>query len=542
MKKANFMNQVPVKNVKRNLFDLSHEVKMSGKMGYLYPILCLEGLPGDTIRDQMTAMVRFAPLLSPVMHSMDVKTDFFFVPARILSDSWEEFITGGQNGDLEPVLPYTTVANLVATGREDFLNKGSLWDYFGLPIAGIQNPSPPTNYSALPISLLPFRAYTKIFNDYFRDPNLDDEIDLETELDGLVPQVADGYMAIRRRGWDRGYFTNALPFAQRGPAVLMPFDAEVTYRDRTLLINANTDAPLTGHTTASGAGDPWATENVGVPGGILFGGIPTNIENIESISSSNITINDLRRSMAIQSWLENNARGGARYNEQILSHFNTRVPDYRLQRAEYLGGGRQPVVISEVLSTADTETVPVGDMAGHGISVGKSNRFTYHCQEHGFVIGIMSIVPKPSYAAQGIHRMWTRTSKFDYAWPELANLGEQEVLSRELYYSFNLDDEADNNSVFGYLPRYAEYKVIEDRLAGDFRDTLAHWHEARMFNIRPTLSATFQRMVENPPSGEATYRRIFAVQDGTDYLWIQLFHRLTAKRPLPYFGVPMLNG
>lgn len=535
MKKGNFLNEVPVKNVKRNLFDLSHEVKMSGKFGYLYPVLCIEGLPGDTIRDQMTAMVRFAPLLSPVMHRIDVKTDFFFVPARILCDSWEEFITGGQDGTSEPVLPYTTIAALDAAGQEDYLNKRSLWDYMGLPTADATGGGALT--STEPISLLPFRAYTKIYNDYFRDPNLDDEIVLDTEIDGLCPVGFDGVMQIRQRGWDKGYFTAALPFAQRGPSVLMPFDAEVVYKEQSVFRQTNGDP----FAVASGIS---TSASVNEPGGMISAGTvsPGYVDNIESVSSSNITINDLRRSMAIQSWLENNARGGARYNEQILSHFNTRVPDYRLQRAEYLGGGRQPVVISEVLSTAEAEEVPVGDMAGHGISVGKSNRFTYHCQEHGYVIGIMSVVPKPSYASQGIARMWSRTSKFDFAWPELAHLGEQEVLSKEIYFTYPVADMAANNTVFGYLPRYAEYKIMEDRVAGDFRDTLAFWHEARVFTSRPTLDLNFVRMRELPSGGEETYRRIFAVQDGTDYLWFQLFHRLTAKRPLPYFGVPMLNG
>lgn len=535
------MNTVPVKKPKRNLFDLSHEVKGSGKFGYLYPVLLMEGLPGDTIRDVMTCLLRFAPMLSPVMHRMDVKTDFFFVPTRILCDSWEEFITGGQDGTAEPVLPYFSPASIIADGgeAENVMNRGTLWDHFGLPInAG----SAPVAWSQERISVLPFRAYSKIYNDYFRDPNLDDEIDLQTEIDGEVSVGAlyDSPYILRQRGWEKGYFTSALPFAQRGPSVLLPFDT--SFDDVPVGVN-----PVGGPGTTSlitGTENPGAI-NVGysvveddnwLPNGSMF----AQTSALES--SSTITINDLRRSMAIQSWLENNARGGARYNEQIMSHFATRVPDYRLQRAEYLGGGRQPVQISEVLATAEAEDVPVGDMAGHGISVGKSNRFTYHCQEHGFVIGIMSVVPKPSYASQGIPRMFSRTSKFDFAWPELAHLGEQEVLSKEIFFSFNNDHTDANNSVFGYLPRYAEYKIIEDRLAGDFRTDLLFWHEARNFTSRPTLSSEFLRILEDGGLGETDFRRIFAVQDGTDYLWFQLFHRLTAKRPLPYFGVPALNG
>lgn len=283
------------------------------------------------------------------------------------------------------------------------------------------------------------------------------------------------------------------------------------------------------------------------PTGLLvtdFGGTPSaaRLENIDEVqlTDSEVLINDFRRAMAIQRWLENNARGGGRYIEQIESHFNVRVPDFRLQRAEYLGGGKQPVQISEVLSTTDTATVPVGDMAGHGISVGKSNRFTYRCQEHGWVIGIMSVVPKTTYD-QGIPKMWLNyDDKFTLPWPELAHLGEQEILSKEVFYSFDDADTVENNEVFGYIPRYAEYKFKNDRVAGDFRDTLAFWQLGRTFVDRPVLEPEFTTMYENDTTREETYRRIFAVQDGTDYLWCQLFHRLTAKRPLPYFGVPKI--
>lgn len=537
MRKGNVFKDVPVKVPNRNLFDLSHEFKLSGKFGYLYPVLCKETLPGETWRDQTTAFIRFAPLLAPIMHMVNVKMDFFFVPARIVTDHWEDFITGGQDGDAAPVLPYFTPKTITDANAEDIMNRGTLWDYLGLPI---NMASAPVNWSEEQISVLPFRAYTKIYNDYFRDPNLDEEIDLETELEGSVPFTvleASPYI-LRKRGWEKGYFTAALPFAQRGPSVLMPFDAEVTYKPSSMVVSSITNAPFANAELESFGGTQPPAHGTLIDAGFT----PLRIENIESVSSSNITINDLRRSMAIQSWLENNARGGARYNEQIMSHFAVNVPDYRLQRAEYLGGGRQPVVISEVLSTAEAEEVPVGDMAGHGISAGKSNRFTYRCVEHGFIIGICSVVPKPSYASQGIDRMWTRKNKFDYAWPELAHLGEQEVLSKEIFFSFDEDQADQNAAVFGYLPRYAEYKICEDRLAGDFRTDLAFWHEARMFSSRPTLSAEFLRINEDGGLIESTFRRIFAVQDGTDYLWMQLFHRLTVKRPLPYFSVPRLNG
>ena len=223
----------------------------------------------------------------------------------------------------------------------------------------------------------------------------------------------------------------------------------------------------------------------------------------------------------------------------MLSHFNTQVPDYRLQRAEYLGGGKQPVQISEVLSTAEGAATDVGEMFGHGLSVGRTNRFTYRCQEHGWVIGFMSVTMRTAYS-QGIPKMFSRSDKFDFAWPELANLGEQEIKSKEVFYAFEDTEQAANQAVFGYIPRYSEYKFMNDRIAGDFRSTLGYWHLGRNFTTRPALDVNFTSIYEDGDSKEETFRRIFAVQDGTDYLWMQLFHNLTAKRPLPYFGVPSI--
>lgn len=498
---------------------------MSGKFGFLYPVLLMDCLPGDTVRDTMTAFCRFAPMLAPVMHRIDVTTHFFFVPNRILSDHWEDFITGGREGTSAPVLPFIKVSDVTT---DSYMRKGNLWDYLGLPV---WNGTDPTT-SVEQISVLPFRAYQKIWNDYYRDPNFEAEADLDLEVQGNVTG-AEHVLWIRNRGWQKDYFTAALPFAQRGAEVLLPLggSGSVTYTPVSQVLNADGTAPLASGNLTVGIGDPDLI-------------LPTaqwgRIENIDEVTldTSNITINDFRMSLALQRWMENNARGGGRYIEQIQSHFNQRVPDYRLQRAEYLGGGRQPVTISEVLSTADSEDVPVGDLAGHGLSVGKSNRFTYKCQEHGFVIGIMSVMPTTAYF-QGIDRMWSRVTRYDYAWPELAHLGEQEILSKEVYYGYASTDDDENAEVFGYIPRYAEYKFKQDRVAGDYRDTLAFWHLARIFLVRPALDAQFTTMYENGDD-EETFRRIFAVQSGADYLWFQLFHRLTAKRPLPYFGVPQI--
>lgn len=537
MKKSALFNKVPVRKVNRNLFDLSHEVKMSGKFGFLYPVLVMEGMPGDTIRELMIAQVRMAPMLAPIMHRLDVKTDFFFVPNRLLWDNWEDFITGGQDGDLTPLPPVFIPGQIQVLGFEDQMRKGTLWDYFGLPV--LEGTAPAVGSTAR-ISSFPFKAYTKIWNDYFRDPNLDEEVDIVTNMDGDISGWIGENGSLRRRGWERDYFTAALPFAQRGAAVLMPLSGSGSLEWSDDVSDATWETIAGGFPSDGPASINLIRNMVDDTGAAIH---PSESAASVVIDGATTTINDFRRAIAIQTWMENNARGGGRYIEQIEAHYNVRVPDYRLQRAEYLGGGRQPMTISQVLSTADSGGVPVGDMAGHGISVGKSNRFNYRCQEHGLIIGIMSVVPRTSYD-QGIPKMWSRLNKFDYAFPELANLGEQVIQNQEVFFSFDADDDEDNAETFGYIPRYAEYKFMQDRVSGDMRDTLDFWHLSRIFTSRPALDSQFVTMYEDQVGSpfEDTYRRIFAVQDGTDYLWIQLFHKLTAKRPLPYFGVPQLNG
>lgn len=547
MKKGSIFSQVPVANVARNMFDLSHEVKMSMKFGFIYPCLVMDCLPGDTIRDQMTAFLRFAPMLSPIYHRIDVKTDFFFVPNRLLQTSWEDFITGGRNGDLNPVWPYFTPSGIAAsaiaiggTGIQ-YMGKSTLWDYLGLPVVAADLGAA-ANWSTEQITSLPFKAYAKIWNDYYRDPSLEAEIDIDAEVDGdnSPSSVPKGWLQLRRRAWERDYFTSALPWAQRGAQVLMPLSATgFTTKNSVLDPGAKLVQAVGGGNAALGAMSAIAA--AGGTSAMGTGGQPLELlDQRVTVANASTTLNDLRTATALQKWMENNARGGGRYVEQILVHFNTRVPDYRLQRAEYLGGGRQPVTISEVLAQAESVGVPVGDMAGHGISVGKSNRFTYRCQEHGIVMGIISVIPRTAYQ-QGLDRMWSRKTRYEYAFPEFANLGEQAILSKELLLAFDAVNQVNNGLTFGYIPRYAEYKFKNDRVAGDFRTNLDFWHLGRIFTARPTLTANFTTMYEHP-GNEATYRRIFAVQDGTDYLWVQLYHSLTAKRPLPYFGVPSLNA
>lgn len=549
-RKQSIFAETPASKPQRNQFDLSHEVKTSGKFGYLYPMLVQEALPGDTFNDTTTIMLRVAPMLAPIMHRVSVITHFFFVPIRILiPDIWEEFITGGQDGLAQPVLPYITPAGVAASSPLN-MYPGTLWDHLGLPVLS----TIPAVYNTEQISALPFWAYDKIFNDWYRDPNFSQEIAIEpAEGNVTTTFMANGNMVLRKKGWRKDYFTSALAAPQRGAQVLMPLSGtgSVTYKPvSTVHTSGGGQLPIGTYVDAQTGGSFSEVEKLKVrtdPGGVYTEAQLQNIDDVV-ISNSSVTINDLRVALATQSWLEANARGGYRYVDQIDSHFDVRVPDYRLQRAEYLGGGRQPVRISEVLTTSSTysdgvgSTEGTGNMAGHGLSVGKTNKFHYRCQEHGIIVGIFTVIPDSAYM-QGLDRMWSRKSKFDYAWPLLAHLGEQSILSKELYFSFDNVDDTENQDTFGYTPRYAEYKFKNDVITGDMRQTLLFWNLGRQFTTRPVLDAAFTTVDENGDDGDETsMRRIFAVEDGTDYLWIQMFHRLTANRPLPYFGVPRLIG
>lgn len=504
--------KISLKGPKYSGFDLSHEKKLSCKMGDLIPILLEEIVPGDQFHVNSEIMLRMAPMLAPIMHRVDVFCHYFFVPNRIVWSQWEDFITGGREGTTSPVMPTFPLNPLVANG--------SLADYLGLPnVESGAQANPPR------VSELPFRAYTKIWNDYYRDPNLEEEVDVD-DGSGIGP-----LFALRKRAWGKDYFTSALPFSQRGDAVTLPIDNTFSpqYKDTSTIHQATGQPwPNNSYTEINKQSN---TDNVlaGIPAGVQVNAQIRNLNDPQTIDSTSVTIADLRRSVRLQEWLEKQARGGYRYIETLLSHFGVQSSDKRLQRAEYLGGGKQAVVISEVLNNTGTAEAPQGDMTGHGISMGKTNSFSKRFEEHGYVFGIMSVLPKTAYM-QGVPRHWSRNDKFDYYWPEFANIGEQEVLNKELYYTGAGADSPDG--VFGYQQRYAEYKYGCSMVHGDFRDTLNFWHMARDFASEPVLNSSF---TQSDPTN-----RIFAVQDGTDTLWVQVYNEVKARRPMPYFADPRL--
>lgn len=491
-------------------FDLSHEKKLSCKMGDLIPVYLEEIVPGDQFKVSTEIMMRFSPMLAPIMHRVNVWVHYFFVPNRIIWNQWEDFITGGREGTSTPTFPQRTI-NELETELGNF--EGKLPDYLGLPsvTAGAVN-------NQFKVSELPFRAYQQIFLDYYRDRNLLADFDYTTDIGALTN--------LRPRYWEKDYFTSCLPWSQRGAEVEVPVEgtASVDWDNQiqSRTVDATTDVGLAGDIQGVGAGI----------GGVTTGGLASKIINFDEldVSDINVSINELRRTSAIQRWLEKQARGGSRYIETILTHFGVRSSDQRLQRAEFLGGGRQPVVFSEVLNTTGTAEAAQGTTAGHGISVGETNSFKAKFEEHGYVLGIMSVLPKTNYQ-QGIPRHFQRADKLDFYWPELANLGEQEVKNAEIYYD-QASNDGSNNETFGYQQRYAEYKYGCSMVHGDFRSSLDFWHMGRKFDTRPSLNNTF---VKSDPTN-----RIFAVTTG-DHLWVQVYNNVKARRPMPYFANPQLS-
>jgi len=530
---GNIFQTVQLKSPKRSKFNLSHGRMLSCDMGQLVPILVQEILPGDSFRVRTEHAVRFAPMLAPAMARVNVKIENFFVPNRLVwtDGEWEKFITGGRLGTDAPAPP--TLQMSVTADNLGLYDVGRLWDHMGLPTnpigSGVSNPQL--------ISAIPFRAYQLIYNEYYRDQNLSDPV-LFATTGGTVTDQDElaRLLTLRTRSWEKDYFTSALPFAQRGPAVLMPIEGvgDVTYLNTSKVLTSDgVDAAvntLVG-TGSSVAGD-MAVERTGTSGFATSG----RIENIDEVTFDNtsITINDLRRSVKLQEWLEKNAVGGARYTEQLRAHFDVVSDDARLQRPEYLGGGTTPVVISEVLSTfqaPDGEGNPQANMAGHGVSVGGKNGFTRSFKEHGYVITLMSILPRTSYQ-QGIPRHMLRFDKFDYAFPEFAHIGEQEIKNGELYYDFNGSGQDDT---WGYQARYAEYKYTPSTTHGTLKTSLSFWTMTRIFTGLPPLNAAF---VQADPT-----KRIFAVDaedPDVEHLYVQVYHKIDAIRPLPYYGTPEL--
>lgn len=527
-------SKVELRKPERSKFDLSHEKKLSCRMGQLVPVFVSETLPNDTFRVNSEVMLRFAPLLAPIYHRVNVFVHFFFIPTRLLYADWEAFITNGRLGtETAPVPPYLVIGDVLGM-TQDNLDKGSVADYLGV------RPIPDADAAAWSaggdraMSMLPFAAYYKVWYDYYRDRNYRDDTDYLPLPSGEIvaaTQLMEDMLQLKTRAWQHDYFTSALPFTQRGDDVLIPMEADVEYMAQSVL------KKTVGGTAPTDGG-------IRSAGGLLEASVvgeDIRIENIQNIANSTVTINDLRQAIRLQEWFEKSAVAGSRYNENIMAHFARRTSDGRLQRAEYLGGGRVPVQISEVMTTAfsedgDANVVPPATMTGRGATYLNKAGFKYNCEEHGLVLGIMSVMPNSGYM-QGVPRMFQKRNTFlDYPWPSFAHLGEQEVYEYEVYATpdtYPVLVNADDPTLFGYQSRYSDWKWIASTAHGDFRDTLDYWHLDRKFSGVPTLDEDFVTFED------ALQDRVFAVS-GVDTLWCYVHNAASVVRSLPYFGTPRL--
>jgi hypothetical protein len=472
--------------MKRSKHSLSHYKLLTCDMGQLVPVGCVEVLPGDTFQHSASTLLRVSPLVAPTMHPVTVRLHHFFVPNRIIWSGWEDFITGGPDGNDTSTVP--TVSHTATPANEPLL------DYLGVP--------PVASLSG--INALPVRAYNKIYNEYFRDED-------------LVTAVSEDNMDLHRVSWEKDYFTGSRPWTQKGDAVTIPTSglAPVTGLGISGSGFASTSVGVTesdGSTPTYANAEPLATGNFYVEESAT-----NNQPNVfADIAQAAMDVNDFRLGFALQRYKEARAKYGSRYVE-YLRYCGINPSDARLQRPEYLGGGRQTIAFSEVLQTAEG-TDPVGDMKGHGIAALRSNRYRKFFEEHGWVLTLMSVRPKAMYV-DALPRKFSRQDKEDFHQKELELIGQQAVLNKEIY----APNTTTPDDVFGYNDRYNEYRSEPSLVAGEFRTTLNHFHLARDLSSQPTLNQSF---IDCNPS-----KRIHA-DTSSHQLWCMVNHSLQARRTL----------
>lgn len=515
----NPFNRVLVETPDRNTFDLSFDNKLTLDMGNLYPVLLQETLPGDNFHITPEMLIRFAPMTFPIMHRIDATIHFFYVPNRILWKNWTKFLA------MEKVagVPYSPLYIQGTTEEPLNVKVGSFYDYLGLPTdSNIKEK----------INAFPILAIYKIYNEYYQDQNNDSSFtafrdmleSLYEKIGGRLTPDEIGLgnyddMPLFKRAWQHDYFTSALPWAQKGDAVNIPLQlSEFEVTNAYLLdgsIPAGGDIKIGSQSTDTLlldiTGDP--IKLTGDGNGALTG-----------------TINQLRAAMQLQKFLELNARSGTRYNELIRAHFGEDIGDARINRPEYIGGIKNNVMISEILQTSSTtESSALGEYAGNANAIVTGDTLHFSCPEHGFIIGMLSVMPRTAYS-QGINRKYTRQDALDYYWSHFAHIGEQAILNKELYYDSSLTD---NDGTFGYIPRYSEYKYNASEVHGDFRTNMEDFHLARKFSNRPNLSEEF--IYVDP----VEQKRIFAIQqEDVNSLYAHIYFDMQAQRKIPFFTNP----
>lgn len=524
---ANQFDSIFVRKPRRNKFNLSFQNKLTMKFGQLVPFMVQDTLPGDRFKVGSSHVIRLQPTVAPVMQNVMIYKHYFFVPYRLLWADWEKFITGGVSGAEKP--DYPTIRRTGVTGQLlSMINAGGLSDYLGFPSPDSFDKAP-ANVN-IDFDMLPFLAYQLIYQEYYRDQNLLAEaIDFPVDADfiGNVNHSSDdayirSLLTLRQRAWKKDEFTSALPWPQRSPVgVSLPVNVESTAYD----------LGPTGINIASWGDNgranltPGAKLVVSKSLGEYENGLTVNqvrTENDEPVvnvmpasgigvrsEASLASISELRRAFKVQEWLEAMATGGSRYVEQIKRIFGVRTSDGRMQRPIYLGGSTTPLVMEQTAQTSQTSGDSVqGNLAGNGASVSSDFIFKNRFEEHGFIMGIMSIIPRASYF-QGMPQKYCRRDRYEFYWPQFAHIGEQPIAKGRLYYQFEDTsiNSTGNAAVFGYQPRYAEYRFNNDEIHGEFRTNLDQWHMARKFNSPPNLNINFVSVQPSVANG------VFSVSD-----------------------------